>query len=158
MLRKIKDLFLFSIYTGLHFADAMSLTKSNIRTGIDGKPWIEYIRSKTGKTIKIPLLNKAQDLLIKFKEYGLVTDFIIPRISNQKMNSYLKEITDILGLNITLTHKIARKTFGSILLYHNIPIKVVSELMGHSNSLITERHYAKLDTRKLGEAIARLNT
>jgi len=156
-LTKIKDLFLFSIYTGLHFADAMSLTKSNLIIGIDNKPWIEYIRGKTGRTIKIPLLNKAQALLVKFKVYGLADDYIIPRISNQKMNSYLKEISDILDFDVVLTHKIARKTFGSILLYHNIPIKVVSELMGHSNSLITERHYAKLDTRKLGEAISSLN-
>ena len=156
-LRKIKDLFLFSIYTGLHFADAMSLTTSNLVVGIDGKPWIEYVRGKTGKKIQIPLLNKAQALLVKFKNYGLKGDYIIPRITNQKMNSYLKEISDILDFGIILTHKIARKTFGSILLFNNVPIKVVSELMGHSNSLITERHYAKLDNRKLGEAMSSLN-
>lgn len=152
-LNKVKDMFLFSIYTGLHFADAMSLTESNLVTGIDGNIWIDYIRGKTGKRIQIPLLNKAQALLVKFKEYGLKNDYIIPRITNQKLNSYLKEIADIVGIEIPLTHKIARKTFGSVLLFYNVPIKVVSELMGHSNSLITERHYAKLDIRKLGEAM-----
>ena len=69
----------------------------------------------------------------------------------------MKEIADIVGIEIPLTHKIARKTFGSVLLFNNVPIKVVSELMGHSNSLITEKHYAKLDTRKLGEAMSSLN-
>ncbi len=152
-LNKVKDMFLFSIYTGLHFADAMSLTNSNLVTGIDGNIWIDYVRGKTGKRIQIPLLNKAQALLVKFKEYGLKNNYIIPRITNQKLNSYLKEIADIVGIDIPLTHKIARKTFGSVLLFNNVPIKVVSELMGHSNSLITERHYAKLDTRKLGEAM-----
>jgi integrase len=135
----------------------MSLTTSNLVVGIDGKPWIEYVRGKTGKKIQIPLLDKAQALLVKFKNYGLIGDYIIPRITNQKMNSYLKEISDILDFDIILTHKIARKTFGSILLFNNVPIKVVSELMGHSNSLITERHYAKLDNRKLGEAMNTLN-
>jgi integrase/recombinase XerD len=156
-LNRVKELFLFSIYTGLHYADAMSLTTSNLVNGIDGNLWIDYVRGKTGKRIQIPLLNKAQALLAKFEKQGLKNDYILPRITNQKVNSYLKEIGDILQIEIPLTHKIARKTFGSILLYHNIPIKVVSELMGHSSTLITERHYAKLDTRKLGEAINSLN-
>jgi integrase/recombinase XerD len=135
----------------------MSLTTSNLVNGIDGNLWIDYVRVKTGKRIQIPLLNKAQALLVKFEKQGLKNDYILPRITNQKVNSYLKEIGDILQIEIPLTHKIARKTFGSILLYHNIPIKVVSELMGHSSTLITETHYAKLDTRKLGEAINLLN-
>ena len=103
------------------------------------------------------MLNKAQALLVKFRGYGLKEDYLIPRITNQKLNSYLKEIADIVGIEVPLTHKIARKTFGSILLFNNVPIKVVSELMGHSNSIITEKHYAKLDTRKLGEAMNSLN-
>lgn len=156
-LNRVKELFLFSIYTGLHYADAMSLTTSNLVKGIDGKLWIDYVRGKTGKRIQIPLLNKAQALLAKFEREGLKNAYILPRITNQKVNSYLKEIGDILNIDVPLTHKIARKTFGSILLYHSVPIKVVSELMGHSSSLITERHYAKLDTRKLGEAINLLN-
>ena len=146
-------MFLFSVYTGLHFADAMSLTDSNLVKGIDGNLWIDYVRGKTGKRIQIPLLNKAQALLVKFREYGLKNDYLIPRITNQKLNSYLKEIADIVGIDVPLTHKIARKTFGSVLLFNNVPIKVVSELMGHSSSLITEKHYAKLDTRKLGDAM-----
>jgi integrase len=156
-LNRVKELFLFSIYTGLHYADAMSLTTSNLVKGIDDNLWIDYVRGKTGKRIQIPLLNKAQALLAKFEREGLKNDYILPRITNQKVNSYLKEIGDILNIDVPLTHKIARKTFGSILLYHNVPIKVVSDLMGHSSSLITERHYAKLDTRKLGEAISLLN-
>lgn len=152
-LNRVKDMFLFSVYTGLHFTDAMSITKSNLVKGIDGNTWIDYVRGKTHKRIQIPLLNKAQSLLVKFREYGLKNDYLIPRITNQKLNSYLKEIAELVGIEIPLTHKIARKTFGSILLFYNVPIKVVSELMGHSSTLITERHYAKLDTRKLGEAM-----
>lgn len=156
-LELVRQLFLFSIYTGLHYSDAMSLTTSNLIVGIDGKLWIEYTRSKTGKKIQIPLLDKAQASLARFKAKIGQSDYLLPRISNQKINSYLKEIAEILDIDIPLTHKIARKTFGSILLFNNVPIKVVSELMGHSNSLITEKHYAKLDTRKLGEAMSLLN-
>jgi integrase/recombinase XerD len=156
-LELVKQLFLFSIYTGLHYADAMALTKSNLIHGADGKQWIEYVRGKTGKRILIPLLRKAEVLLAEFETKRSIEGYLLPRISNQKMNSYLKEIADILNIDVQLTHKIARKTFGSILLFYDVPIKVVSELMGHSNSLITERHYAKLDIRKLGEAISKLN-
>jgi site-specific recombinase XerD len=113
-LNKVKELFLFSIYTGLHYADAMSLTTSNLVNGVDGNLWIDYVRGKTGKRIQIPLLNKAQALLVKFEKQGLKNDYILPRITNQKVNSYLKEIGDILQIEIPLTHKIARKTFGSI--------------------------------------------
>ncbi len=71
----------------------------------------------------------------------------------EKINSYLKEIADITGIRKPLCHKVARKTFGSLLLYHDVPMKIVSELMGHSSVLITERHYAKLELKKLGETI-----
>jgi len=155
-LERVRQIFLFSIYTGLHFSDAMSLRSKNIIKGADGNNWIEYVRQKTSKKILIPLLDKAKKLLLIFSSE--VQDYIIPRISNQKMNKYLKEISSSIGIEVNLTHKIARKTFGSMLLSYDIPIKIVSELMGHSSTLITERHYAKLDNRKLGEAINSLNT
>jgi integrase/recombinase XerD len=156
-LELVKQLFLFSIYTGLHYADAMSLTDTNLINGVDDKKWIVYVRGKTGKRIQIPLLDKALVSLERFKMTKKPEGYLLPRISNQKMNSYLKEIGDILNIDIPLTHKIARKTFGSILLFHNVPMKVVSELMGHSNTVITEKHYAKLDVRKLAEAMNSMN-
>lgn len=97
----------------------------------------------------------------KFRKEGLLTynlsTFIVPRMSNQKVNSYLKEVAEICDITKPLTHKVARKTFGSALLYYNVPMKVVSELMGHSSVLITERHYAQVELRRLGEAITEVD-
>ncbi|HEY8688986.1 MAG TPA: site-specific integrase [Chitinophagaceae bacterium] len=152
-LAKVRDIFLFSVYTGLHYIDAMSLTHENILKGVDGKEWIKYLRQKTDKWIHIPLLNKAKLLIEKFRVENGEAITIVPRFSNQKINSYLKEIADVVGINKPLTHKIARKTFGSILLYYNIPMKVVSELMGHSSVVITEKHYAQVELKRLGEAM-----
>jgi site-specific recombinase XerD len=73
------------------------------------------------------------------------------------MNSYLKEVAEVCGINKPLTHKIARKTFGSILLYYDVPMKVVSELMGHSSVIITEQHYAQVELKRLGHAMTRVD-
>lgn len=149
-LAMIRDLFLFSVYTGLHYIDAMNLTEENIIKGVDGKKWISFIRQKTNVDINIPLLDKAQQLLCSFKEKYDPGVYLLPRFSNQKINSYLKEIAELLGINKPLSHKVARKTFGSVLLYYNVPMKVVSKLMGHSSVIITERHYAQVELKKLG--------
>lgn len=127
----------------------MCLTDRNIIVDEQGGKWIKYVRQKTKKEIQIPLLKKAEELLLYFKENEDSSSHLLPRISNQKINSYLKEIADIVGLGILLSHKIARKTFGSLLLYYNVHMKVVSELMGHSTVIITEKHYAQIEREKL---------
>jgi|GEM_PF-137456 len=157
-LARVRDIFLFSVYTGLHYSDAMSISRDdNVVTGVDGNLWISYTRQKTGKLINIPLLKKAKDIMFKFYSQGLLAYYVspslVPRMSNQKVNSYLKEVAAICNIDKPLTHKVARKTFGSALLYYNVPMKVVSELMGHSSVLVTERHYAQVELKKLGEAI-----
>ena len=157
-LSRVRDIFLFSVYTGLHYIDTMNLTNDNIVKGVDGKEWIKYLRQKTDKWIHVPLLHKAKELIVKFRvENEKSVTFasnIVPRISNQKINSYLKEVGELCSIPKPLTHKVARKTFGSILLYYNVPMKVVSELMGHSSVVVTEKHYAQVELKRLGEAMA----
>ena len=153
----IRDLFLFSVYTGLHYIDAMSLTNRNIIIGVDGKKWICYTRQKTDIEIQIPILEKTQLLMNSFKDNYDIGYDILPRFSNQKINSYLKEIAEITGIEKSLSHKVARKTFGSVLLYYNVPMKVVSKLMGHSSIIITERHYAQVELKKLGIEMEKIN-
>jgi integrase/recombinase XerD len=157
-LNMIRDIFLFSVYTGLHYIDAMSLTDANIVKGVDGKEWLFYNRQKTNADINIPMLEKAKKLVAVFKASYNTGSYLVPRFSNQKINSYLKEIAVIVGIEKPLTHKVARKTFGSVLLYYNVPMKVVSELMGHSSVIITERHYAQVELKKLGDEMSRVGS
>src|SRR5699024_7813713 len=92
----------------------------------------------------IPLLNKAKTILYKFLETE-TSEYLLPRLSNQKFNRYLKEITAIVGINKRLTHHTARKTFAStVLLYNDVPMEIVSELLGHSSLKITEKYYGKI--------------
>ena len=80
---------------------------------------------------------------------------LFPKISNQKFNEYLKEIADIVGISKNLTHHIARKTFAStVLLYNDIPMEVVSELLGHSKLSTTQEHYAKVVQSKVSMHIS----
>jgi len=92
-----KDLFVFSCYTGISYVEIVQLTEDNIVIGIDGSPWIMANRVKTGAPFKIPLLPKAAILIDKYKDHYRTNDTscLLPKLSNQKLNSYLKEIADL---------------------------------------------------------------
>jgi integrase/recombinase XerD len=146
-LQQVKDLFIFCCYTGLAYAEMSNLTTKNIEIGFDGKEWIQMIRKKTNRKISIPLLPKAKDILDKYND-------VLPVISNQKFNSYLKKISELLGIDKKLTHHIARKTFATtVLLYNNVPMEIVSELLGHTNMNVTQAHYGKVVQKKVSEQI-----
>ncbi len=143
-LEKVKDIFLFSCYTGYAPVDACKLTKDNIIKDSDNVLWLKTNRQKTGTKANVPLLPAAINIIRKYedKEAGL-----IPKISNQKMNAYLKEIADIIGLNKNLTWYVARHTFATtVTLGNGIKIENVSAMLGHTTIRQTQ-HYAKvLDT------------
>ena len=149
-LGKVRDLYFFSVYTGLAYHEAFTLQRKHIVKGFDKELWINMKRGKTGKAFEVPLLPKAIEIIKKYGELGNDDSYILPRMSNQKMNSYLKEIADIIGIKKRLTHHTARKTFATtILLYNDIPIEIVSSLLGHSSIAITQKHYAKVDNKKV---------
>ena len=149
-LQQVKDMFIFCCYTGLAYTEMSTLTTKNIEIGFDGKEWIQMIRKKTNRKISIPILPKAKEILDKY-------DNELPIISNQKFNSYLKEITELVGIDKKLTHHTARKTFATtVLLYNNVPIEIVSELLGHSSIKITQSHYAKVVQKRVSEEIGKL--
>lgn len=151
-LQLVKDLFVFCCYTGLAFQEMANLESRHIIKGFDGNLWIEMIRQKTEKKISIPLLPKALEILNKYGEGTPILFKKLPSISNQKFNSYLKEIAAIIGIEINLTHHIARKTFATtVLLYNDVPMEIVSELLGHSKMSITQDHYGKVVQKKLSE-------
>ena len=137
-LERVRDYYLFSVYTGLAYNEAFGLKEEHIIKGFDGQLWIKMIRQKTQREINIPLLPQALKIIQK---YHIAEDqeYILPTISNQKMNSYLKEVAEIVGIKKNLTHHTARKTFAStILLYNNVPIEIVSKLLGHGNISVTQ--------------------
>ncbi len=156
----VRDLFVFSCYTGLAYIDAIQLTKDQIVMGIDGSKWIFTSRQKTGNIVKIPLLEKAEALIAKYKESprSLHNGTVFPKISNQKLNAYLKEIADICGVRKNITFHIARHTFATtITLTNGVPLATVSKLLGHSKIASTQI-YAKVIESKLSEDMADLRT
>lgn len=154
-LQFVKDLFIFCCYTGLPYKELMSLETKHIVKGFDSNVWIQIKRQKTSKNLSIPLLDKAKVILDK---YDKNKKNVFPKISNQKYNSYLKEIAGILGIEKKLTTHVARKTFAStVLLYNDIPMEIVSELLGHSSIKITQDSYGKIVQKKVSHAINKIN-
>jgi len=145
-LNQVKDIFLFSCFTGLAYADVKKLSRKNIAIGVDGDHWIYINRTKTDTRSNIPILPIASFLLEKYKEHPQVVnqEKLLPILSNQKMNSYLKEIADACDINKELTFHIARHTFATtVTLSNGVPIESVSKMLGHKN-LKTTQHYAKI--------------
>ncbi|MCK0179103.1 site-specific integrase [Flavobacteriaceae bacterium S0862] len=149
-LQQVKDMFIFCCFTGLPYAEMRDLRKEHIVNGFDGGKWIKMHRQKTSKELNIPLMPDAKTILDKYQ-------YQLPLITNQKFNSYLKEIADILGIEKRLTHHIARKTFAStVLLYNDVPMEIVSELLGHSCMKITQDSYGKIVQRKISQEMKKL--
>tara|TARA_R110002051_G_scaffold324349_2_gene421229 strand:- start:7153 stop:8409 length:1257 start_codon:yes stop_codon:yes gene_type:complete len=152
-LELVKDLFVFSCYTGLSYIDVMNLYEDNIAIGIDGGRWIITSRQKTHNKVKIPILPIAEELINKYERHikAKKTKTLFPNISNQKLNSYLKEIADLCKIKKNLTFHIARHTFATtITLSNGVPIETVSKLLGHSK-IVTTQIYAKVIERKVSE-------
>ncbi len=152
-LELVRDIFVFSCFTGLAYIDVKQLTPDNIVLGIDGDKWINKNRQKTDTNSKIPLLPTAQYIVDKYSDYPVNKNkgTILPILSNQKMNSYLKEIATVCGINKELTFHIARHTFATtVTLSNGVPIETVSKMLGHTN-LKTTQHYAKILDKKISE-------
>ena len=149
----VRDIFLFSCFTGLAYIDVKNLTKSHISLGIDGEKWIFTHRQKTETASKIPILPVTQMIIDKYENHPECCnqDKLLPILSNQKMNSYLKEIAGVCGIDKELTFHIARHTFATtVTLTNGVPIESVSKMLGHKN-LRTTQHYAKVLDKKVGE-------
>jgi len=155
-IQQIKNLFIFCCYTGLGFAEMMNLKIVNIIRGFDGELWLDIQRNKTQKNYRVPLLEKAKIIIDLY--YLETNEYLFPRISNPKFNAYLKEIASIVGIEKNLTHHVARKTFAStVLLYNDVPIEVVSKLLGHSKISTTQEHYAEVVQKKVSEHMTNLS-
>jgi len=154
-LEAVRDCFIFSCYTGLAYNEAALLSDQHLQPE-DNFTWIEMTRQKTQRPISVPILPQAMKIL---KKYGYPKQgLLLPIISNQKMNSYLKEMGPIVGINKILTHHVARKTYASTVLMNNdIPVEIVSFLLGHSKTSTTELHYARVVKESVVRHIKVLN-
>ena len=149
----VRDIFIFSCFTGLAYIDVKNLTKSHISFGIDGEKWIFTHRQKTESASKIPILPVTQMIIDKYENHPQCNneDKLLPILSNQKMNAYLKEIAGVCEIEKELTFHIARHTFATtVTLTNGVPIESVSKMLGHRN-LRTTQHYAKVLDRKVSE-------
>lgn len=156
----VKDIFLFSCYTGLAYADVLKLSRKEIMIGMDGDQWIFTRRQKTETATRIPLLPPAIRILEKYSDHPQCVnqDRLLPVLSNQKMNSYLKEIADQCEIKKKMTFHIARHTFATtVTLTNGVPIETVSKMLGHRN-LKTTQHYAKILDRKVSEDMMALKS
>lgn len=149
-LEHVRDLFIFSCFTGLAYIDVAGLIKENIRKSFDGNLWIMTKRVKTGIDVNVPLLDIPKMILDKYKD-KLPNGKILPIISNQKLNSYLKEIADLCGIKKNLTFHLARHTFATTTtLGKGVPIETVSKMLGHTN-IETTQIYARITNNKISD-------
>ncbi|MFC3415424.1 site-specific integrase [Algoriphagus hitonicola] len=149
----VRDLFVFSCYTGLSYIDVANLRHENIVLGEDDELWISTERNKTMLPVKVPLLPKASFILEKYANdpRAEVKNIMLPVLSNQKLNSYLKEIADVCGIEKNLSFHVARHTFATtVTLQNGVPIESVSKMLGH-NKISTTQIYARVMEVKLRE-------
>ncbi|HYF67168.1 MAG TPA: site-specific integrase [Ohtaekwangia sp.] len=152
-LEQVRDVFVFCCYTGLSYVDVEKLTPKDIQKGLDGEFWIMVDRAKTGNPSNVPVLPKANQLVLKYKNDPAVLNEgkVLPVISNQRINAYLKEVATICGIEKRLTFHAARHTFATtITLSNGIPVETVSAMLGHKNFRTTQI-YAKVVLEKISK-------
>ena len=154
-LQVVKDLFIFQCYTGLAFADMASLIKQDIKIGIDGGKWLIKKRQKSTIKFIIPLLPEALKILDKYASKSS-DEVLLPVYSIQRFNAYLHEIATICGLNKNISSHVGRRTFGNLALSKGISLNVIAKMMGHSNTLITQRIYAITDDQLISKEVSKL--
>ena len=151
-LDRVRDLFVFSCYTGISFVDIRNLTNKNVWIGDhEGNKWITTVRQKTNAKIKIPLLFRAEQILNKYERHPVtqVSGTLLPSITNEKANLYLKEIATEVGIEKNLTFHMARHTFATtVALSNGMPIETVSKILGHSK-ITTTQIYARVMDHKI---------
>jgi len=157
-LQLVRDIFVFCCYTGLSYADVSKLKRNEIGIGLDGEKWLFTSRQKTDTSSRIPLLPAALKIIDRYIDHPQCDNqgTLLPVLSNQKMNAYLKEIADLSDVTKNLTFHLARHTFATtVTLSNNVPIETVSKMLGHT-SIKTTQHYAKVLDLKVSQDMAAL--
>lgn len=159
-LNQVRDIFIFSCFTGLAYADVLKLSPGHVSTGIDGEKWLFISRTKTDTPSRVPLLQAALEIIEKYRNFPACINQhkLLPVSSNQKMNAYLKEIATLCNIPKELTFHIARHTFATtVTLNNDVPIESVSKMLGHK-TIKTTQHYAKLLDKKVSNDMQALRS
>ena len=151
-LERAKDMFLFGCFTGLSYIDIKTLTPEHFEKDSVGRIWIKKRRVKTGVLSRIPLLPIAKLILDKYKG----GEKLLPIQDPADINKYLKDIAILCDIKKRITFHTSRHTFAStVTLANNISLEVVSKMLGHTNTRMTN-HYAKLIDKCIGEQMDKL--
>lgn len=144
-LSKVRDLFIFQCYTGMAYIDMATLSRNDIKDGMI----IKY-RQKTNVKSVIPLFDVTKEILLKY-------DYTLPVLSNQKYNSYLKELGDVCNIPQSLHSHLARHTMATMMLNNGVSLSSIAKTLGHSNTRITEEIYAEMLDKTVVEEVMTLN-
>lgn len=145
-LEQVRDIFVFCCFTALAFVDVQQLSREHLIKDNNGALWIRKARQKTSQMCNIPVLSIPQRILRKYEDNAecIKKGVLLPVISNQRMNAYLKEIADLCGITKRLTTHVARHTAATIVfLANDVSMENVSKILGHSNIRMTQ-HYARV--------------
>jgi site-specific recombinase XerD len=159
-MNEVRDVFIFCCYTGFAYSDIYQFEQNAITKGLDGEYWLSTNRQKTGTKESVPLLPIPLEIIQKYQENDYCVKFnkLLPVNSNQRYNTYLKELADVCGINKHLTSHIARHTFATtITLANGVPIETVSSMLGHTN-IHTTQIYAKVVEQKVSDDMKALRT
>jgi site-specific recombinase XerD len=154
-LEVVRDTFVFCCFSGLAFIDIQTLKRNDISTDANGNMWIRKKREKTNELSVVSLLEVPRQLMEKYKGHPkvMLEGVVIPVISNQRTNAYLKEIADLAKIERHLTTHLARHTFASVSLNNHVPIETISKMLGHSD-IKTTQIYAKMIDSTIYEDMA----
>lgn len=156
----VRDIFLFACFTGLSYVDIAKLNEAHIQKGFDGDNWIIVDRTKTSTRCRVPLLDVPRNILDRYKNDPVCENrgVLLPVLTNQRMNSYLKELADICHIKKSLTMHVARHTFATTVTLNNgILIETVSKMLGYT-SIKTTQIYAKIVDKKISEDMKKLKS
>jgi len=154
-LELVRDIFIFSCFTGLAYIDVSNLTPDHIVT-MDDKQWIMTKRQKTSVETNVLLLDIPRAIIAKYGHKTYRDGKLFPVLTNQKTNSYLKEIADLCGIKKKLTFHLARHTFATMSLSKGVPIESVSKMLGHTN-IRTTQIYARITNKKIEHDMEQLS-
>lgn len=156
-LHRVRLIFLFGAFSGLRLGDTRNLRRDQITTEQDGTTLLHLTQQKTVHTIQRPLLNKCILIMEQLKQMEPDSVYVVPRISGQKLNAYLKVVADLASVNKNLSFRVARKTFGMVLLESGVSIDMVSHFLGHRSVKTTIEYYSAVTRSMENSVIRRVN-